>query len=135
MLGPVRPGYLVVDQGVDGPGVRDTEQGLGEAHEGHALVARQAVFGKKRLHQPRPGTGSHRLYIAHGTPNDAGPGVGAKGSCADQAVEEVVVVPALVLIPCRVEPCVELLHAGPSCSVPEIIGLGGQGFFLHARAE
>ena len=114
MFRPVRPGNLVVDQGVDGPGVRDAEQGLGKAHEGHTLVARQAVFGKKRLHQPRPGTGSHRLYITHGPPNDAGPGAGAQGSRADQAFEEIVVGSALILIPCRVEPCVELLHAGPS---------------------
>ena len=48
---PVRGGDLVVDQGVDGFGVGNPQQCFGQAHQRHAFLGGQAVFGQKDLHQ------------------------------------------------------------------------------------
>ena len=55
---PVRRADLVLDQRIDGLRVRDPQQGLGEAHEGHALAGREPVLGEKALHDGGPGAGA-----------------------------------------------------------------------------
>ena len=50
--GPVRRRDLVFDQCVDGGGVRHAQQRLGQAHQRHAFLGREAVFGQEDFHQP-----------------------------------------------------------------------------------
>ncbi len=52
MRAPVGGRDLVLDQRVDGLGVRHPQQRLGQAHQRDALVGREAVFGEEALHQP-----------------------------------------------------------------------------------
>ena len=46
---PIGPAELVADQPVDGPGIGDAQQRLGEAQERHALLRGQRVFVQKRV--------------------------------------------------------------------------------------
>ena len=50
MRRPVRRADLVLDQCVDGFRVGHPEQGLGQAHERHALAGRKPVLGEEALH-------------------------------------------------------------------------------------
>ena len=51
MRAPVVWGDLVLDQLVNGFRVGHTQQGLGQAHQGDALLGRQPVFAQELLHQ------------------------------------------------------------------------------------
>ena len=52
MAGPGRTADLFLDQAVGGLGIGNAQQGLGQAHQGNALMARQPVFLEEAL-QPR----------------------------------------------------------------------------------
>ena len=52
---PVRRGDLVFDQRVDGLGIRDPQQRLGETHQRHAFVGAETVFSEEDFHHPRRG--------------------------------------------------------------------------------
>ena len=51
MRRPVVRGDLVADQVVHGLGVGHAQQRLGQAHQRHAFLRRQAVFGQEHFHQ------------------------------------------------------------------------------------
>ena len=50
MAAPIGGGDLVFDQGIDGFGIRNAQQGFGEAHQRDAFVSGEAVFGHENLH-------------------------------------------------------------------------------------
>ena len=52
---PVRRGDFVFDQRVDGLGIRDPQQRLGETHQRHAFVGAETVFSEEDFHHPRRG--------------------------------------------------------------------------------
>jgi|GEM_PF-5780744 len=62
MRAPVMRGDLVLDQVVDRLGIRHAQQRLGQRHQGHALLGRQAIFREERFHHPRIARIAH---IAH----------------------------------------------------------------------
>ena len=53
-----------MDQLVDRLGIRNPEQGLGQAHEAHALFGREAVFGKECFHHRWRGFLAHTVDIS-----------------------------------------------------------------------
>ena len=53
MFAPVGRRDLVLDQRVDGFGIRHAQQRFGQAHQRDAFLGRQTVFGEENLHQPR----------------------------------------------------------------------------------
>jgi len=65
---------LVLDQLVDGFGVRHPQQGLGQAHQADTLRGGKAVFGEKALHHRGGGLGTHAL-------DDLSAGSGNRLSC------------------------------------------------------
>ena len=78
MFAPIRWRDLVLDQCVDGFGIRHAQERLGQTHQGHAFIGRKAIFGQKNLHQPGarlPANVAHKLCTA-GT--DAGAIFGAQ---------------------------------------------------------
>jgi len=52
VFGPVMRRDLVADQFVDGLRIGHPQERLGQAHQRHALAARQAIFRQKLFHQP-----------------------------------------------------------------------------------
>jgi hypothetical protein len=52
VLRPVGGGDLVLDQLVDGLGVRNAQQRLGKAHQRHAFLGGKAVLVEEGLHRP-----------------------------------------------------------------------------------
>ena len=73
VLGPVGAADLVADEGVEGRRVGHPEIGLGQAHEGHALVGREAVLRQEGFHEVGRGVGAQRLDQALGVGVDAPP--------------------------------------------------------------
>ena len=61
MRRPVVRRDLVADQIVHRLGVGNAQQRLGQAHQRHAFLGRQAVGREEHLHQPRIGRPAHRL--------------------------------------------------------------------------
>ena len=51
MAGPIRRRDFIFDQRIDGVGIRNAQQRLGQTHQRDAFVGGQAVFGQKHLHQ------------------------------------------------------------------------------------
>jgi hypothetical protein len=70
---PVAPGQLVADQAVDGGAVGDAQQGLGEAHQGDALLARQGELVHQLVDAAgAPAPGPHGLHQQAGAGFDGG---------------------------------------------------------------
>ena len=87
MRRPVVRRDLVADQIVHRAGVGHAQQRLGEAHQRHALLGRQAVGGEEHLHQPRVGRSAHGAHEVGGTRRDRGAvGIGEIGE-SDQPRE------------------------------------------------
>ena len=62
MIRPVRGRHLVADQAIGGVRVRNPEQRLGEAHQDHAFLARESVFGEEGIDAALAGPPlAHRL--------------------------------------------------------------------------
>jgi hypothetical protein len=75
MRRPVVRGDLVADQIVHRLRVGHAQERLGETHQRHALLRRQAVFGQENFHQLPVGGGSHSAHKIGG----AGGDIGAQG--------------------------------------------------------
>ncbi len=88
MAGPVGRCELVADQPVDRSGVGDAQQGLGEAHQRHALGRRERVLVEERvdaaLAEPAaPGFRDEAL----GAPGDARDGIRRQRRCRQDALD------------------------------------------------
>ncbi len=59
MRAPFRGRDLVFDQGIHCFGIRYAQQRLGQTHQGHAFLRREAIFRQKDLHQTGAGIGAH----------------------------------------------------------------------------
>ena len=70
MRRPVMRRDLVADQVVHGAGVGNAQQRLGQAHQRHAFLGRQAVGRQENLHQPRIGRGAHGAHQIGGLRRD-----------------------------------------------------------------
>ena len=71
VLAPVRRRDLVLDQRVNGVGIRHPQQRLGQTHERNAFIGREAIFGQKHLHQTGarlPANGTHEIGTARADP-------------------------------------------------------------------
>ncbi len=87
MLAPIRRRDLVFDQRVDGLGIRDAQQRLGQAHQRHALIGREAIFRQEHFHEARarlPPYVAHQLRAAF---RDAGTIFGRQVGLSHQARE------------------------------------------------
>ena len=96
MRRPVLRRDLVADQLVHRLGVGHAQQRLGEAHQRHAFLGREAVGGEEDLHQPRVGRAAHRPHQIGGMPGDCGALRVAELRGRDQAFQRLVLVGQIV---------------------------------------
>ena len=73
MCAPIMRRDLVLDQVVDGFGIRHAQQRLGHAHQGDAFLGGEAVFGQEAFHHPGIGGGAHLADQVGGAVGDPRP--------------------------------------------------------------
>ena len=72
---PVRGGNLVLDQRIDGIGIRHPQQRFGQTHQRNPFIVRQPVFGQKNFHQAGLGGAADIPYQLRRRIGDRTPGL------------------------------------------------------------
>jgi hypothetical protein len=110
MSPPVGRLDLVLDQLIDGLGIRHPQQGLGQAHQPDTLRSGQPVLGEKALQHRGLGLGAHPLHELCPGGGDGLPGCRIQPQALQQVAQDV----GLRLVEASSYPLSSIGMSGPS---------------------